>query len=172
MAKVKTGGLLALDIAGVTGWAYGPASAAGKERSPPISGTMTVGWENCHDTQYFGSFDRWIDARLDLLKPTLVVFEAPILLPHDKLAVIRRLHGLIAVAEAACSRHGLSDVVYEVSNQQIKSHATGDRCAKKDEMVLAAECRGWIVDDHNEADALFLWDLVNTNWAIAKGAAH
>ncbi len=156
----------------MTGWAYGPASAAGKDHPPPVSGIMTVGWDGCHDTQFFASFDRWIDARLDLFKPTIFVFEAPIMLPTDTLAKCRRLWGLIAVAEASGARHGLSNTTFEVSHQKIKAHATGNRFASKDDMTDAAEARGWKFEDHNEADALWLWDLVNTNWSIAKDWAQ
>ena len=45
----------------------------------------------------------------------------------------------------------------------IKKHATGKGNADKAAMVAAAKARGWRVEDDNEADALWILDLVR-NW--------
>lgn len=51
------------------------------------------------------------------------------------------------------------------SPTEIKKHATGKGNANKDAMIAAAGARGWSVVDDNEADARWLLDLAQTEYA-------
>lgn len=90
----------------------------------------------------------------------LVVFEAA------RNAMPKMQGALVVQAEiqgqikAWCEREGVQYRGY--SPMEIKKHATGKGNAKKGAMIAAARSRGWNPQDDNEADALWLLDLVNT----------
>jgi len=57
-----------------------------------------------------------------------------------------------------CGKHGIPYMGVPVGT--IKKHATGKGNASKEGMVVAAIENGWQPKDDNEADALWLLDLV------------
>lgn len=72
-----------------------------------------------------------ITARIGM--PTHVIYEAPILLPSDRLLVLRKIYGLGAYLELWCKRHGI--VCQEASAKALKKRLTGMHTASKDDMV-------------------------------------
>jgi len=66
--------------------------------------------------------------------------------------------GFLAVLTMWCGKHGIPYMGVPVGT--IKKHATGKGNASKEGMVVAAIENGWQPKDDNEADALWLLDLV------------
>jgi Holliday junction resolvasome RuvABC endonuclease subunit len=94
---------------------------------------------------------------------------AMILLPHPRADVfveapyisrthpsgsmeLLKLHGVLA---AVCADNALT--LTTVENRTLKKWATGNGNASKDDMVFGATRLGYVVTDHNEADACHLW---------------
>lgn len=69
--------------------------------------------------------------------PSHVVYESPILLPHDKLLPLRKIFSMGGHLEWWCRRRLI--VCTEVTPQALKKRLTGMRSASKEEMV--AVCR-------------------------------
>lgn len=66
--------------------------------------------------------------------------------------------GLMSILTSFCEKAGIPYRAVPVGT--IKKHATGSGNAAKDDMMEAAEEQGWAPEDDNEADALWLLDLV------------
>jgi len=97
---------------------------------------------------------------------TRVVQEKPVLYA-GRVTSARVGYGLAAAAEAWCDHKGLSWMA--VPPAKIKKHATGSGNATKDMMFEAARVLWLNVMDHNEADALWLLDLVMNGDKVKVG---
>ena len=184
MAFPPPGGILALDLATVLGWAYGlptgcaPATpleiAAGHNFPPPECGSFRCGSTDCEDPEFFGTYHVWLQNMLDTLKPFLVGFEAPIVgmymakdgegRPKINIKTVKRLMGLAANTEAICYINGLGDECWEEHLMTIKKHATGNGRADKKMMMDAGRARGWQFVDDNACDAMWLWDKLDAEY--------
>lgn len=154
------GGLLALDVATVTGWAYGrvPVSAATSTFPPKpesgaimLPGGLAVG-------SLLAKFEDELGALIIRLAPKGMIIEAPILPKFTSHETVRKLMSLAGIAEKLAYQHCIRRR-YVVQPAQVKKHWTGKGNAKKPDMVAACEARGWAVSVHDEADALAIWDL-------------
>ncbi len=92
--------------------------------------------------------------------PSAVGYEAPILLPHDHLADLRRIYGLGMELERVCHRIGEERgrilPCSEISHRTIKNMATGDQFADKRKVVAAVVAAGFglpTTDDEGRKDA-------------------
>lgn len=161
----KSGGLLALDIATRTGWAYGrvPLRAltalemtAIRQRQP-ASGVITV-----QSTQSLGHFLSEFEERasrlFDRYQPAGVVIEAPILPKMVNFNTACKLMHMTGEVQKMAARRGIG-FVRTTQPASVKKHFTGNGRAQKPEIMAACEKRGWIYRDDNEADALAIWDL-------------
>ena len=147
-------GLLALDVATRTGWAFwrpGEKIESGVLRLPPAS--RGLGRSLC-------KYDAWLSSRLYHFTPDLVVFQAPILPKNSQIQTLRTLYSLAGLTELLCDRHNIE--CREAKNSEVLKHFTGSaggkREARKERVIAACEVRGWKPEDDNEADALAILD--------------
>jgi Holliday junction resolvasome RuvABC endonuclease subunit len=151
--------LLALDIAGLCGWALGgPADGA------PRTGTWLL----------HGLDDYGLDRSLATLHETvrefcrchsveIVAIEAP-MIPHNRSShTAVALISLVAVARAAAHRHGSRLLLAHV--QTVRKHFCGEGRPDNPKLAVMERCRllGWSAADDNCADAAALWC-----WAMSK----
>ncbi|OAN53875.1 hypothetical protein A6A04_13360 [Paramagnetospirillum marisnigri] len=177
-----SGGLLALDLATVTGWAYAPIPAAPPptelERAAslppePLGGTFRSGEPGCSVGRFLSLYGDWLARHLADLNPAGVIYEAPILPEQANHATTIKLMGLAAVTELICHRRRIP-WVRTAQPSSVKLTFTGHGRATKDKMIAACKARGWTPIDDNHGDALALWEhgcgLVHTERARRREA--
>jgi hypothetical protein len=153
--------ILAIDQATATGWAFGD-----------IGGVISCGSFasiGLNRGEKLVAFGRQLAALVNDLSPDLLVFEEPV----NGLGSFEARRWLMALAgqiEVVCETLGVP--YCEEHNMRIKGHALGQhrafqggnksqkQKAGKQAMIDAARARGWNPKNDNEADALFLLDLV------------
>lgn len=170
--------LLTLDIATATGWAMGdplahrvaggPLDLAGGGDWPkPKSGVHRACAPGARLGAALSAYTKSWGGVLERHRPVWVAYEAPIMGGKAaNLQTVRLLNGMIGEIERLCFDLGLPAPI-EINNGAIKKHWGGSGRAQKHDMVAACRARGWPVTDHNEADALGLFDLVAAR--IQKG---
>ena len=164
--------VLALDLATTLGWASGPVG--GK----PVSGKLRLGDKNATRAEKFAHLMRFLNDRLKVERPRLVVIEE-VLNPRVLLRVgatldtAKTLYGLPAVAEAVLRIRGVPRIEF-VNVQNVRAHFVGQRRFKdetdpetgkkiksrdnaKAAVINACRLRGWAVESHDEADAIATW---------------
>lgn len=148
--------VLALDLASVSGWAYGDPGGA------PTHGYIRFAKAGSSHEAIFASAMRWMTGMMRI-KPSLVVWESPLS------TVFRRgrtttdttsiLFGLPAVIGAVAFEHGVYDL-RKADTRDVRNFFIGSnpKRARAKPMVIA-QCKrqGWNVTDDNEADALAVW---------------
>lgn len=144
--------LLALDCSTHVGWAFFDSFGA-----VPDFGTWHAPRTRNRDDYAFEwtAFEDWLAHRLDKLAPDVVGFEAPIIprvRTFQKARAIRLSWGFAYAVETMCKRRRLRCI--EANPSTVKAVFAGHGRAKKDRMVGAAIRRDWLVEDHNQADAL------------------
>lgn len=149
--------ILALDLASVTGWAFGAPGAV------PSHGTIRFASPGASHEAIFAAAGNWIDARCMALEIDIVVWESPLQTSfkrgHTNTNTTTVLYGLPAVIGAIVYAHGIYDI-RKADTRDIRQHFLG--CSPKRtkaKSMVKAKCRalGWDVADDNEADALALW---------------
>ena len=141
-------GLLTLDLATITGWAY-----LGSPSDKPMSGTHKIAPADKSDAGFFIEFEKFIDDLLTLHNPHTVVFEAPFMGSIKNLNTARRLIGFAVLTELVSAKKGVSRIK-EVNNSTVKKFFTGNGRAEKKDMIFKCHQKGWKPKDDNEADAL------------------
>ena len=149
------GAILALDIATVTGWAYG------KPNAEPTFGNMRFGKEGGSRAYAYRQFRLWLDLFCSAHKTELIVFESPLAaLLHGttNISTLKLLTGFCEhLEEWAYDRIELR----EANITAIRHHFIQDNPKSKIAKALTVEAcreRGWLVDTSDEADACALWD--------------
>lgn len=137
------GGILALDVASATGWAW-----RARGMSLPEYGLWKLG-----GPRGFARMFDLLDGFLDERAPMLVAFESP-LLRHSGGAAARKLLGLLGVVEAVCARRGVS--CREQHRQTVMRLVLGRGNADKDAVLAWARGHGLEPETHDVADALAL----------------
>jgi len=139
--------ILALDLATKTGWAHsdGPSGV----QSFALSRGESPGMR-------FLKFRGWLDRVATEAPFQVVAYEQPHLRGGHATEV---LAGMVGILQAWAADHGIETVMRH--SGEIKRHATGKGNANKDAMIETAKERGWSPEDDNEADALWLLDLMN-----------
>jgi crossover junction endodeoxyribonuclease RuvC len=150
-------GLLALDLGGQVGFAFGAPGGLVEHGSVRLPSDRGNG-------RYFAWWGQWLADHLDAWRPQLVVYEAPIITgakTHFQTAF--RLIGLAAVTLEVATNHGAR--CEPANNSKVKKFATGNGRAGKSDMIAAMQARGWEPDSQHAADALgvFLW--AEAHWA-------
>ena len=140
--------ILALDISGSTGWAYGPPDG------DPAYGTKILKFEGVDIGRLLTDFGTWLDDMITFSGAGQVVFEAPFIQQKGVMPA-RKLICLAGEAERICYVRGISKG--EVEIQDNKQFFAGSRRATKHQMRLAARAFGWDPKTNDEADALGLW---------------
>lgn len=167
---MRTGGLLALDLATTLGWA---ALSSPGER--PIWGSRRNGGvPGAPVGAVIADFEDWIARQLDLLQPASVWAETPFVARGMNMnpRTVLVLYGLRAAMLAAVWRR---DLVYrDVSIKQAERFFTGisgARTAEKKRATIAmCERHGWRVADDNEGDALAVLMYAENQVAPAASA--
>ena len=153
-------GILALDLATKTGWAFwapGCEMQGGTYEIPVGAGELGM----------FGvAYLDWLCRALDLFKPAVVCYEQPILPKFGNLGTLRKLYSLPTVTEMEVKRRNKGKPraerldVFEVKAPQARKHfcGRGGGPGIKDHVQAACDQRGWFYFDDNHADALCILD--------------
>lgn len=167
--------ILALDLARRTGFAHdgddGSRPRFGTFTAPEPTGTRATG--RGYGRPFHG-FEDWLWARIELLRPDLIVYEAPLsMLMRGEMVggelviklltnpeTVRMLVGLAALVEAAAWRARVR--LLEAHLSTVRKRFTGNGRAKKPEVTARCHALGWAVEDDNQADACAIW-------AVARG---
>lgn len=171
-----TGGILALDVATTTGWAYGMPG------DRPAFGHFRSGKPRDATGEVLAQFRVWLDRCCAKSQPRMVVFEAPYVprfapkkvrtktgqvisttpsssTPID-IYVVRRLFAMCGLVEMIAHERGLP--CREEQSNVICRHFTGNgswggRENKKAATQKMCAVYGWPDVSEDEADALALW---------------
>lgn len=155
MSGSAPGGILTLDLAARTGWAYGhaaarltrPASFGYWDLAKSKTGSLARPWADL--------IDRLADT-FKVMRPSLVVFEAPLPPSAQKHAhTARMLLGYCAMVELVCYRWEIE--CKEQDAPTVRKRLIGTGRPDKEEIVNWCRGRGLDILDHNAADAVVLW---------------
>jgi Holliday junction resolvasome RuvABC endonuclease subunit len=142
--------ILALDLATKTGWAHSCGVSGVQDFSPRRGDSPGMRWL---------TFRAWLNRVLDFTPTDVIVYEQA---HHRGGAATHVAHSLIGMTETVAAERGI-----EVTNRHtasIKKHALGKGRGDKEQLMAAAKVK-WPsreIADHNEADALWLLDLVSS----------
>lgn len=156
MATKFNGAVLALDLATVTGWAYG------KPEEKPLFGSQRFGKQGSSRARTYRSFRLWLDVFCSARPPTMIVFESAAtpswMAGRTNIDTVKLLMGLTEhLEEWCCDRFELR----EASTSQVRTHFIGRNLQSKiAKPLVVARCRerGWMVEDDNQGDACAIWD--------------
>lgn len=171
-----TGGILALDVATTTGWAYGMPG------DRPAFGHFRAGKPRDATGEVLAQFRVWLDRCCAKSQPRMVVFEAPYVprfapkkvrtktgqvisttpsssTPID-IYVVRRLFAMCGLVEMIAYEHNIA--CREAGSSEICRFFTGNgswggRAGKKAATQKACAVYGFPGVTEDEADALALW---------------
>ncbi len=151
-------GLLALDLATITGWCDANGSGSWdfttvlkKEKNAPIRAALPIG------TKKYVRFEKTISEYLDITKPRIVVIEKPFIYKSKKRRPNFISFEFAGIMKLMCASYNI--LMFEYHVQHVKKFATGNGQADKDYMVASCKRYGVVPVDHNEADALHLYHL-------------
>lgn len=146
-----------LDIATrCTGW------CAGDGAQPPETGVLLYDHVG-EDLGLLGMLWRKDLTRLEQRfgRPDHIIYERPILLPHDKCLPLRKIYGMGMILEVWASDRPDPIPVHEVTLQEIKTRVTGSHKAKKPVVVAVVSRLGVMLPDgkmaEDAADAFGAW---------------
>lgn len=146
--------ILSLDASRYVGWSFF-ASPGAKPKCRTWVAPAGI-WQSEEYAPYFLAFENWLIDMLAVLQPDILAFESPLILPRrdgrgSDEGNIRRLIGIVSVAELVAARRGLP--CYEVHNQTAKAFIGVSSRKDKDGMIVAMTERGFSVADQHQADA-------------------
>ena len=152
--------ILALDLATTTGWAFLRGDQYSYE-----SGTMTLDLKRGESPgMRFVRFNKWLKEMLDDHTPELVIYEQA---HHRGGAATELCVGLVTRVQEACSERSIN--YQKLHSNTLKKFATGSGRASKDDMLARArEHWGWNIEDHNQADALWLMEWAKKEYGNDK----
>jgi hypothetical protein len=174
-------GLLVLDQATVTGWAF---CDPGKE---PLWGSIRLGKRGAWEGIVFWEFRNFLLDRIGVLQPDVLAFEAPFVPRPDRkkeakpLSVdqLRRGFGLVSHITSIAEECGIKEIDEYQSIECVKfftgrgrfpGETAAERTANKKEATVAAcRARGWLNVTYDESDALAL--LMFAEWKRYPQAA-
>jgi Holliday junction resolvasome RuvABC endonuclease subunit len=148
-------GILSLDLASSTGWAY---SFPGDE---PQYGSCRFAPPGCEVGRFAMLGADWLDAQLAVHRPRIVVYEAPILVGAKTTPeTVEKLMGLVFRLKELCYRRDIP-VGKKYDSSTVCKWFTGrgrygDRAEKKAAVMRACVALGWKPDDDDAGDALAL----------------
>jgi Holliday junction resolvasome RuvABC endonuclease subunit len=150
-------GLLALDLATITGWCdsfgsgvWGFAHSPAKEKEQRIGKAV----KNKRVAKFHVQLLEYIDSH----KPNVIVYEKPIIFRAKKRRPNFASFEMIGVLKLICLQRKILLFEYQLSH--IKKFATGAGNANKEDMMKAFKAKyGRDPIDDNEADAVHLYHL-------------
>lgn len=144
---------MALDLAGTVGWAYGPVSAPA-----PVFGCWKLPKIGGEGARYAG-FENVLIEAMTRMQPGRMVLEAPLpLMAQSQAKVAQQQYTLRGLAYAEAYRAGIaiSEVSADLVRHDLLGRSRFNGEAKK-EVLHYCRQRGWVVPDHNAADACMVW---------------
>lgn len=155
------GGILALDLAGTVGWAYGAIGAR-----DPAFGCWHLPYEGGEGARY-AAFENELAAAIDRFVPARLILEAPLsflaLISRSNMRVMTQQYTLRGIAYAEGWRGAIP--VTEVDSFTVRQEVLGQGRFGKDvvkrEVVRYCRQRGWRVPDHNAGDACLTWEWLS-----------
>lgn len=145
--------ILALDLATISGFCSGAYGSNAK----PVYGLHELPSKSKDLAEFFTLHRDWLVATIEKFNTTMVVFESPLgaAIGRHNLEHKTKTCGLAMQTEAVCLHLGIT--CFEVHNATVKKSFVGSGRAKKHDMILAANDRGFTVTDDNIADAIGIW---------------
>lgn len=159
------GGILALDLSSITGWAVGPRRLQIGDK--PIAGTWHLATSDAG--ALFASFENELEDALILHAPSILVVEAPLpLTAISNTTVWRQQLGLACLAETSAWRHSV--LFREQSAGDMRRAIVGTAQRKKgmtikDIVGTWVRAQGWHAVDNNAADALLVYEFTRRELA-------
>jgi len=154
MAKAKN--ILALDLATVTGWAWG------KPGETPKFGQQRFGKPLATRPQIYKQYRLWLGLFCSAHKIDWIVYESPQLpftmTSRTNIGTIRLLIGLCELLEEWAPEHDIE--LREASVSQVRCHFIGanlKRDLAKRLTIERCKAMGWDVQNDDQGDALALW---------------
>jgi hypothetical protein len=150
-----TGGVLALDLASVIGFAYGLPT---DER--PLCGAWRLPNASISEGGYFAAAENEFCDALTVHRPRLVVFEAPLFVgQHLSTQAMNLLVGLKAIIQCNAWRHDVEcrPVASSTARAKVLGTARFPKGEAKAHVTAWVESRGITVATHDAADAVVLW---------------
>jgi Holliday junction resolvasome RuvABC endonuclease subunit len=165
------GGVLALDLSSMVGWAYGQIADP-----TPRFGCWRLPYEGGEGAR-FAAFENELIEAMETLKPARLVLEAPLSLQAlcgvSTLKVVAQQLTLRGIAYAEAWRASVP--IGEISADAVRLAMLGQsRFAKntvKREVIAYCRARGWRVPDHNAGDACLTWAWETTQLRGGKAVA-
>lgn len=156
--------VLALDVATVTGWAFGPIIPG---QGPSVSGYHRFGREGADDPRIWSAALVWLNQMIALHNPTLVALEAPINSASagggSNAGTMVRLIGLQAILRAVTElKLPVSARLVAVQSARKLFIGHGNLPSKEAKASVQARCLelGWLTEytmQPDRADACALW---------------
>jgi Holliday junction resolvasome RuvABC endonuclease subunit len=141
--------IIGLDLATLTGICVGNADEV------PVLSHHRLPSTGEDVGRFLDAADLWMRELIQLEKPALICFEAPILPPTTAIVTVRKLHGLAGIVEMCAFRAGVEPA--EVPPSVVKKNLTGRGNAQKPEMVAACKHYGFDPKVEDEADSFGVW---------------
>lgn len=151
--------ILALDLGTKCGWAYSGGISGVQDFTPRRGDSPGMKWLE---------FRAWLRRFLAAAPTQVVAYE---MAHHRGGAATHSAHALIGQLEAVVAEQCAAGTMLEITSRHsatIKKHALGSGRGDKDGMFAAARAK-WsdrTLADHNEADALWLLDLVMRDYGV------
>lgn len=160
-AQCGPGGILALDLAGLTGCAFGQLGGE------PTWWSERVAGEGSSSGAVFTRFDAWMTHLLHILAPKRVYAELAFINPHMPNAVMR-LAGYKAIVQKCC--FSADRWLKFVPPAEITAYFTGSghwaKGQKKSATIEVCKSLGWDTYSTDEADALALFVFAERDMGV------
>lgn len=149
MADEQRRPVLALDLGSATGW------ACGMPGSKPLMGVVRPGVAGNYGS-IGGGMHTWLWDMVEIHKPGIIVFEAP-LPAHNGIAAGRIALGLAMMVETVGYQAEVT--TRECAVTTVRKRIIGTGRATKDQVMEWCRAQGWAPPRHDAADAAALWEL-------------
>lgn len=143
------GNILTLDLATNLGW------TCGKPWEVPRFGHHVLPSTGENIGRFAAAFDDWLTGKLEAERPSLVVFEAPILPVQTTPSTVRKLTGLAWHTEFVCFGRRIECAEGRASS--VRKLVVGSGKAKKPDVMHVCRRYGFKVETDDEADSIALW---------------
>lgn len=143
--------IMTFDLAANTGFAKGTPDGQ------PSFGSHAFTSTGDNFGRHQANVREWLTQILIVERPTLIGYEQPSLFGITTPATVIKLCAYASTIEELCLKENFDIPVRQINPSQLKKFWTGKGNAKKDEMVAFAKRYGFMVANHDEADAVAMW---------------
>lgn len=149
---MKTGCILALDLARRLGW------AAGVPGDRPRSGVVQLRGQS--HGEVYAALGNWLDDARLVHQPASLVYEAPLIGgQHSGINAARLALGMVAIVEQFCWDNSIDCLEEHVSRtrKEVLGRGSFPKGTAKAEVMAWVRAQGFDVADDNQADSIVLW---------------